>query len=196
MRNHRRTRKFSTVLAAVAVTLGGTQAAQAQVLPQPADLSSQAGAQVEQLSSQLPQVELPAPAYEAADRFGIQLPAFIAPPQGAAFAQVRSDLGAATHAHLVKQGHHPNQRAAGIAQQWADEAAAGKVHFNGKVGHGTAAADADEGSVHRLTEQEARERTAWLNRDVPVTRIDDGRGFGVATATDGKFVYVAEFFLR
>ena len=119
MRNQRN-RKFCTALAAVAVTFGGTQAAQAQVLPQPADLSSQAGAQVEQLSSQIPQVELPAQAYEAADRFGIQLPAFIAPPKGAAFAQVRSDLGAATHAHLVEQGHHPNQNAAGIAQQWAD----------------------------------------------------------------------------
>lgn len=196
MRTHRRSPKFCPALVAVALTCGGTQVAQAQVLPQPADLSSQANVQVEQLSSQFPQVELPAPAYEAADRFGIQLPSFIAPPKSAAFGQVRADLRAATHAHLLKQGHHSNQRAAGIAQQWADQAAAGTVHFDGKVGHGTAAADAGDGSIHRLNEQEARERTDWLNRDVPVTRIDAGRGFGVATATDGKFVYVAEFFLH
>ena len=109
--------------------------------------------------------------------------------------KVAGQLGAATTAHLEKAGHHKDARAAAIAQEWANQGAAGKLDYKGGVAHGLNHKDEGQGSVHRLTEQQAQDRLNWFNRDVPVN-AGSPHGFGVATAYDGTYIYVAEFFLN
>ena len=149
-------------------------------------LSSQAVEQVNSL-----EIELPAQAYDLAKQFNVQLPSFIKKPTPA----VAGELVGATHAHLLKQGHHEDANAKNIAQEWANQAAAGKVTFHDNAGDGLTHLEEGSGSIYKLTESEAKERVDWLNRDVPVTKTD-GTGFGVAQAFDGTYVYVAEYFFN
>lgn len=81
------------------------------------------------------------------------------------------------------------------AQEWANQAAAGKVTFHDNAGDGLTHLEEGSGNIYKLTESEAKERVDWLNRDVPVTKTD-GTGFGVAQAFDGTYVYVAEYFFN
>lgn len=149
-------------------------------------LSSQAVEQVNSL-----EIELPEQAYDLAKQFNVQLPGFIKKPTPA----VAGELVGATHAHLLKQGHHEDANAKNIAQEWANQAAAGKVTFHDNAGDGLTHLEEGSGNIYKLTESEAKERVDWLNRDVPVTKTD-GTGFGVAQAFDGTYVYVAEYFFN
>lgn len=149
-------------------------------------LSSQAVEQVNSL-----EIELPAQAYDLAKQFNVQLPGFIKKPTPS----VAGELVSATHAHLLKQGHHEDANAKNIAQEWANQAAAGKVTFHDNAGDGLTHLEEGSGNIYKLTESEAKERVDWLNRDVPVTKTD-GTGFGVAQAFDGTYVYVAEYFFN
>ena len=140
------------------------------------------------------QPALPPQAYELAEKYNISLPEFLAKPAGHA-PKVAGELGAATAAHLEKAGHRKDSHATAIAQEWANQGAAGKLDYKGGVAHGLNHKDEGQGSVHRLTEQQAQERLNWFNRDVPVN-AGSQHGFGVATAYDGTYIYVAEFFLN
>ena len=160
----------------------------------------QASSQVQQLSSD-PfaavkdfRLTLPPQAYELAEKYNISLPEFLAKPAGHA-PKVAGELGAATTAHLEKAGHRKDAHATAIAQEWANQGAAGKLDYKGGVAHGLNHKDEGQGSVHRLTEQQAQDRLNWFNRDVPVN-AGSPHGFGVATAYDGTYIYVAEFFLN
>ncbi|OFK68946.1 hypothetical protein HMPREF2806_01970 [Corynebacterium sp. HMSC076G08] len=195
MNSFRRVSRMSAT-AAVAATLttalsvSGAQAA-------PVNSSSAQLQDVNQLSSQAVEqvnsleIELPAQAYDLAKQFNVQLPGFIKKPTPA----VAGELVGATHAHLLKQGHHEDANAKNIAQEWANQAAAGKVTFHDNAGDGLTHLEEGSGNIYKLTESEAKERVDWLNRDVPVTKTD-GTGFGVAQAFDGTYVYVAEYFFN
>ena len=195
MNSFRRVSRMSAT-AAVAATLTAAlsvSAAQAAPvnsssaqLPDGNQLSSQAVEQVNSL-----EIELPAQAYDLAKQFNVQLPGFIKKPTPA----VAGELVGATHAHLLKQGHHEDANAKNIAQEWANQAAAGKVTFHDNAGDGLTHLEEGSGNIYKLTESEAKERVDWLNRDVPVTKTD-GTGFGVAQAFDGTYVYVAEYFFN
>lgn len=195
MNSFRRVSRMSAT-AAVAATLTAAlsvSAAQAAPvnsssaqLPDGNQLSSQAVEQVNSL-----EIELPAQAYDLAKQFNVQLPSFIKKPTPA----VAGELVGATHAHLLKQGHHEDANAKNIAQEWANQAAAGKVTFHDNAGDGLTHLEEGSGNIYKLTESEAKERVDWLNRDVPVTKTD-GTGFGVAQAFDGTYVYVAEYFFN
>lgn len=169
--------------------MGGAAAAQAQSLEQ---ASSQFAAQIPQGSSQ---IEIPADAYgvvsDTAKRFNIAVPDFIK-PQAPAVAGTVAD---ATRAHLKKQGHHYDAKAEEIAKHWAGQAAEGKVTFYDNAGDGITHLDMGSGNVYRLTPKTAQERVDWLNRDVPVNQ-GPGKGFGVATSFDGKYIYLVEYFLN
>lgn len=191
---HRVSRMSAT--AAVAATLTAAlsvSAAQAA----PVNSSSAQLQDVNQLSSQAVEqvnsleIELPAQAYDLAKQFNVQLPGFIKKPTPA----VAGELVGATHSHLLKQGHHEDANAKNIAQEWANQAAAGKVTFHDNAGDGLTHLEEGSGNIYKLTESEAKERVDWLNRDVPVTKTD-GTGFGVAQAFDGTYVYVAEYFFN
>lgn len=160
----------------------------------------QASSQAQQLSSD-PfaaledfRLTLPPQAYELAEKYNIPLPEFLAKPVGQA-PKVAGQLGAATTAHLEKAGHHKDARAAAIAQEWANQGAAGKLEYKGGIAHGLNHKDEGQGTVRRLSEQQAQDRLNWFNRDVPVNAAPQ-HGFGVATAYDGTYIYVAEFFLN
>ena len=176
-------RLSATAAVSTALAVSGASAAQAQDINQ---LSSQATEQINSL-----QIELPAQAYDVAKQFNVQLPAFIKKPTPA----VANELVGATHAHLLKQGHHADGNAKNIAQEWADQAAAGKVTFHENAGDGLTHLEEGSGNIYKLTESEAKDRVNWLNRDVPVTKTD-GTGFGVAQSYDGTYVYVAEYFFN
>lgn len=160
----------------------------------------QASSQAQQLSSdpfaavQDFRLTLPPQAYELAEKYNFSLPEFLAKPAGHA-PKVAGELGAATTAHLEKAGHRKDTHATAIAQEWANQGAAGKLDYKGGVAHGLNHKDEGQGSVHRLTEQQAQDRLNWFNRDVPVN-AGSPHGFGVATAYDGTYIYVAEFFLN
>ena len=121
----------------------------------------------------------------------MQLPDFIKKPTPA----VAGELVTATHDHLIKQGHHDDANAKNIAQEWANQAAAGQVTFEGNAGDGLTHLEEGTGNIYKLTVSEAQDRVNWLNRDVPVTK-SDGTGFGVAQSFDGTYVYVAEYFFN
>ena len=138
------------------------------------------------------QIVVPNEVHQLARDVGVPLPPFIAPQVD----PLQQELRAATVSHLTKQGHREDPAAGEFARQWADQAARGEVEFISNVGDGTTGLDRGEGNVYRLTRQEAAERVAWLNRDVPVNTSPRNTGFGVATSTDGTHVYVAEYFLH
>lgn len=54
--------------------------------------------------------------------------------------------------------------------------------------------DKGTGSVKKLTVSAAKERINWLNREA--NRTPEPQRFGVATATDGTYIYVAEYFFN
>lgn len=202
--NHGNNARFRTASAAVvavasAALLGAASAASAgaatpSVPAIPGDVTQLSSQATTQLNAQLPRVELPEQAYQLAAQYNVVLPEFLRKAEP--FASERAAVDKATVDHLTKQGHHRDAAAEAIAQEWADQAAAGKVTFTGNAGDGVTHLNEGSGNIYRLTAAETTERTAWLNRDVPVTATPQGKAFGVATATDGTTVYVAEYFLN
>lgn len=176
-------RRLSAVALAGALTLGGTTVANAQENPV-ANLSSQAQSQIDSAAQQFIS-SLPQEVKDAAHDLGIELPTL---------AGTAETLRYGTVSHLEEAGHTKHNSAQSTAQKWANEAAAGKVSFDDGVGHGAADADKGTGSILKLTEKEAKDRINWLDREG--NPHNDPTGFGVATATDGKYIYVAEFFLN
>lgn len=160
---------------------GSTAIAQGQEAPAPVN------------SSQLQdfRIELPEQVYNLTQRFDAPLPSFVSPP----LPQQAKDVEQATIGHLEKAGHHRDDYAAQIAQDWADQGVKGEIEFISDVGDGHTHLDQGSGNVYRLTEQQAQERTDWLNRNVHVTH-SQGTGFGTAVAADGEFIYLAEYFLK
>ncbi|WP_308607120.1 hypothetical protein [uncultured Corynebacterium sp.] len=195
MNSFRRVSRMSATAAVSATLTAALSVSAAQAAP--VNSSSAQLQDVNQLSSQAVEqvnsleIELPAQAYDLAKQFNVQLPSFIKKPTPA----VAGELVGATHAHLLKQGHHEDANAKNIAQEWANQAAAGKVTFHDNAGDGLTHLEEGSGNIYKLTESEAKERVDWLNRDVPVTKTD-GTGFGVAQAFDGTYVYVAEYFFN
>ena len=55
--------------------------------------------------------------------------------------------------------------------------------------------DEGQGNVYRLSEEQAQERLNWFNLGLEVTPEPE-YGYGVATAFDGEFIYIAEYFLN
>lgn len=191
--------RASIVALSTALVVSGTSSVASAQPAMPPQIQ-QASSQAQQLSSD-PftavkdfRLTLPPQAYELAEKYNIPLPEFLAKPEGHA-PKVAAELGAATSTHLEKAGHRKDARAAAIAQEWADQGAAGKLDYKGGVAHGLNHKEEGQGSVHRLTEQEAQDRLNWFNRDVPVNPSPQ-HGFGVATAYDGTYIYVAEYFLK
>ena len=176
-------RRLTAIALAGALTLGGTTAANAQENPVE-KLTSQAQSQIDSAATQFIS-SLPQEVKDTAHKFGIKLPSL-----GGAAETLRYE----TVDHLEEAGHTKSNAAQSIAQKWANEAAAGKVSFKDGVGHGTAGTDEGTGAIFKLTEKEARDRTNWLDRKG--NPHNEPTGFGVATATDGKYVYIAEFFLN
>lgn len=183
------------VVGAMAVTLSCAGVGAANGADMSSDMSSRGQAQVDQMSSQLPKVTLPAQAYDFADQHNLALPGFVEVPASRAFGEVRGQVQGATVEHLNKAGHHRDGRADGVAQEWANQAAAGKLAFKAGAADGLTHLEEGSGNVYKMTEAEARERIAWLNRDIPV-HVSDPHPYGVATASDGQFVYLAEFFFN
>ena len=103
-------------------------------------------------------------------------------------------LEQATKLHLMAMGHHRNEQAQRIAQDWANQAARGEVEFHGNVGRGNTAHDRGTGNIYRMTPVEAAQRIAWLLN--PTNRTGDGKGFGVSGVDAHGNVYLAEFFLH
>lgn len=176
-------RRLTAIALAGALTLGGTTAANAQENPAE-KLSSQAQSQIDSAAAEFISI-LPQEVKDTAHKLGIKLPLLA----GAA-----ETLRYETVAHLEEAGHTKSNSAQSTAQKWANEAAAGKVSFEDGVGHGTVDKDKGTGAIFKLTEKEARDRTNWLDRKG--NPHNEPTGFGVATATDGKYVYIAEFFLN
>ena len=176
-------RRLTAIALAGALTLGGTTAANAQENPVE-KLTSQAQSQIDSAATQFIS-SLPQEVKDTAHKFGIKLPSL-----GGAAETLRYE----TVEHLEEAGHTKNNAAQSIAQKWANEAAAGKVSFKDGVGHGTAGTDEGTGAIFKLTEKQARDRTNWLDRKG--NPHNEPTGFGVATATDGKYVYISEFFLN
>ena len=176
-------RRLTAIALAGALTLGGTTAANAQENPVE-KLASQAQSQIDAAATQFIS-SLPQEVKDTAHKFGIKLPSL-----GGAAETLRYE----TVDHLEEAGHTKSNAAQSIAQKWANEAAAGKVSFKDGVGHGTAGTDEGTGAIFKLTEKEARDRTNWLDRKG--NPHNEPTGFGVATATDSKYVYISEFFLN
>ena len=176
-------RRLTAIALAGALTLGGTTAANAQENPVE-KLTSQAQSQIDAAATQFIS-SLPQEVKDTAHKFGIKLPSL-----GGAAETLRYE----TVDHLEEAGHTKSNAAQSIAQKWANEAAAGKVSFKDGVGHGTAGTDEGTGAIFKLTEKEARDRTNWLDRKG--NPHNEPTGFGVATATDSKYVYISEFFLN
>ncbi|WP_306516075.1 hypothetical protein [Corynebacterium sp.] len=103
-------------------------------------------------------------------------------------------LEQATKFHLMAMGHHRDEQAQRIAQDWANQAARGEAEFHGNVGRGITAHDRGTGNIYRMTPVEAAQRIAWLLN--PTNRTGDGKGFGVSGVDAHGNVYLAEFFLH
>lgn len=190
------TRRILPVSIALTLAAGSLAPAQAQLPDFSSQLPAGIPADVTAGSSQfipagVPQVELPPQAYDLAKQYNIQLPPFVKQPAP----EVAHHLVGATTEHLRKQGHVEDPNARNIAQEWADQGAAGALSYRSNVGDGRTHLNEGSGNVYRLTVQEAHDRLNWLNRDVPVTPAP-GKHFGVATSFDGNFVYLAEYFFN
>ncbi|APT92948.1 hypothetical protein CPHO_08665 [Corynebacterium phocae] len=176
-------RRISAVLAASALTLAGTAGSTAgAATPDFAQLSS---------TSSIPQISLPDQALDLVDAAGIELPAFVWQSSN----KLEQGLRGATESHLEKQGHTKDARAYDFARDWAGQAARGEVKFYGRAGDGTNHLENGSGNVYRFKRTSAVRRLAWLQRDVPVQTSPVSKGYGVATSTDGDYIYVVEYFL-
>lgn len=187
----------SRTLAAVVagtVAFSGASVAQAQpsLPPQVEQLSSQAEEMSSQVQKQIEdfRIELPPQDYDLAAKYGIELPEFLKP----ASSVIAGKLDDATTDHLKQQGHRFDPNAERVAQDWANQAAADKLTFEGNHAHGQTMLDKGTGTVLRLDKQQAQDRLAWLDRDVNVNEHPRKLNFGVASAVDGNYVYVAEYF--
>lgn len=175
----------AAVLTTVLALSGTTAAASAELTAAP---------QVQQVST-------------LAEKYNVTLPSFLqaapdAEPEVAAeeaataeAPQVAADLQAATADHLAQAGHHPDENAAAIAQEWANQGANGELTYYGDVANGVTHTEEGQGNVYRLSEEQAQERLNWFNRGLEVTPGPE-YGYGVATAFDGEFIYIAEYFLN
>ena len=131
---------------------------------------------------------IPAAASAQPASFALPTPQELTAGSSAASAGVASwSLEQATKLHLLAMGHHRNEEAQRIAQDWANQAARGEVEFHANVDRGT-------GNIYRLTPPEAAQRIAWLLN--PTNRTGDGKGFGVSGVDAHGNVYLAEFFLH
>lgn len=173
----------SLVTATLALTIAAGVAAPAQAQAQPVPGSS------------IFDVVLPKQLLDLADQLGIMIPAEFRPDETPAqTAEIRARLKSATEKHLTEMGHKPNDRAAEIAQEWANQAAGGQVVFHGNAGDGITHLDKGSGNVYRLTPQQAEEHINWLERKP--NEFPHGQGFGVATTAKGGYIYLAEYFLN
>ena len=116
-------------------------------------------------------------------------------PQAFEAPQVAADLQVATAEHLAQAGHHPDETATAIAQEWANQGAGGELTYYGDVTSGVTHTDEGQGNVYRLSEEQAQERLNWFNRGLEVAPGPE-YGYGVATSYDGEFIYIAEYFLN
>lgn len=142
-------------------------------------------------SSMVP-VYLPDNVVENAKKLGIPLPDFLVNPD--TLKELGISLEGRTNVHLGQSGHTTDAQAIYIAREWAAQAARGEVKFNSNVGRGTTHLDKGDGNIYRLTEQQARDRLRWLDRDA--NHAPDGKRFGTASSNDGKYVYLVEYFLN
>ncbi|MDK8504104.1 hypothetical protein [Corynebacterium accolens] len=175
----------AAVLTTVLALSGTTAAASAELTAAP---------QVQQVST-------------LAEKYNVTLPSFLqaapdAEPEVAAeeaatpeAPQVAADLQVATADHLAQAGHHPDENAAAIAQEWANRGANGELTYYGDVASGVTHTEEGQGNVYRLSEAQAQERLNWFNRGLEVIPGPE-YGYGVATAFDGEFIYIAEYFLN
>ncbi len=128
---------------------------------------------------------------------GIKLPGIPQAPKKqkpAPTPRVAEDVRAATANHLMDMGHSPSREGYSIAREWAAQAAQGKATFSGKVGHGTTHLKEGTGNIYRLTAKEAKDRVVWLDREA--NKSPETHRFGTAVATDGKYIYLVEYFLN
>ncbi len=172
-------RSLVTASLALTITTGLAAPVHAQTLP----------------SGSTDTIVVPKELLDLADRLNIMIPAQFRPDETPAqTAEVRARLKAATEKHLTEMGHKPNDRAAEIAQEWANQAANGQVIFHGNAGDGITHLDKGSGNVYRLTPAQAEEHIAWLDRKP--NEFPHGQGFGVATTAKGGYIYLAEYFLN
>ncbi|MDY3127407.1 MAG: hypothetical protein SOW59_04660 [Corynebacterium sp.] len=186
------TRRLGALALAGVLVFGSTGVASAQssASAQLADVTTLSSTMADEAENAAARLSsgLPAPVKQAAAQFGITLP-------GAnAHRAIRAQLQSKTTEHLIAQGHKPNAEAQSIATQWVKDAAAGSISFKDGVGHGAQGKDKGTGNILRLTPAQAQDRVGWLNR--ATNPHNTPTGFGVATASDGQFVYIAEFFLN
>lgn len=171
-------RSLVTATLALTIATGVAAPAQAQIPP----------------GSSTFDVVLPKQLLDLADRLGIMIPAQFRPDDTPAqTAEIRGRLKSVTEKHLTEMGHKPNDRAAEIAQEWANQAANGQVVFHGNAGDGITHLDKGSGNIYRLTPQQAEDHINWLNRKP--NEFPHGQGFGVATTAKGGYIYLAEYFL-
>ena len=177
------------------LALSGTTAvasAELNAVPQ----VQQASTFAEKYNVTLPSVLKAAP--EAEPEVAVEeAPTAEAAPEPEAFEapQVAADLQVATADHLAQAGHHPDETASAIAQEWANQGANGELKYYGDVASGVTHTEEGQGNVYRLSEEQAQERLNWFNRGLEVTPGPE-YGYGVATAFDGEFIYIAEYFLN
>lgn len=182
----------AAVLTTVLALSGTTAAASAELTAVPqvqqvSDLAEKYNVTLPSFLKAAPEAEPEADAEETA--------AAAAEPQAFEAPQVAADLQVATADHLAQAGHHPDENAAAIAQEWANQGASGELTYYGDVASGMTHTDEGQGNVYRLTEEQAQERLNWFNRGLEVTPGPE-YGYGVATAFDGEFIYIAEYFLN
>lgn len=135
---------------------------------------------------------LPNNVVEGAKSLGIALPDFLVKPN--TVEELGVSLEGRTNSHLAQSGHSSDPQAIRIAREWANQAARGEITYHGNVGRGNTHLDKGDGNIYRLTEQQARERLRWLDRDA--NRSPDGKRFGTASVSDEKHVYLVEYFLN
>lgn len=172
---------------ATAAALAGTGVANAA----PANPLEQLSSQVRLPELKVPEFQLPKEVTQLSSQFGLQVPEFLISPS---IASTGAELKAKTIGHLKQVGHIEDGNATGIAQEWANQGARGQLHFHSGSQRGLTHNDKGTGSVKKLTVSAAKERINWLNREA--NRTPEPQRFGVATATDGTYIYVAEYFFN
>lgn len=194
MSNSKRISKRVLALStAVGVAVAGAPAMGAAVAnAAPANPLEQLSSQAQLPELKLPEFKLPAEAVQLSSQFGIQLPDFLAPTS--ALDTTSGQLKDKTVGHLKQVGHNQDGNATRIAQEWANQGAKGQLNFHSGSQRGLTHNDKGTGSVKKLTLQEAKDRIVWLDRTA--NKTPDPKNFGVATATDGTYIYIAEYFFN